>query len=136
MAIAKGQATRITEEIRAEVDRVLVKHGLTVGKTSTRYGDMYEFKVVASEIVEGPNGVNLASEEALAYKVNAGHLAWYAGRDVVLNPNALGRIINLNGQQFVFLGMKPRSTKYPFLGRSTHDGKTYKLPEVAALELT
>lgn len=135
MAIAKGQAARITDEIMAEVDRVLVKHGLTVGKTSTRYGDMYEFKVVASEIEEGPNGVNLASGEALVYKASAGHLTWYAGQGVTLNPDALGRIINLNGQQFVFLGMKPRSKKYPFLGRSVLDGKTYKLPEAAALEL-
>jgi hypothetical protein len=46
-----------------------------------------------------------------------------------LSPDDLGKTVtNFDGDQFVIVGAKPRSKKYPILAQKISDGKTYKLP--------
>ena len=50
-----------------------------------------------------------------------------------LEPEDLGKEFTWGGRPFTLIGCKPRSTRFPLLGRSA-DGKTYKFPaDVAKL---
>lgn len=50
-----------------------------------------------------------------------------------LAPEDLGKEFTWGGRPFTLVGCKPRSTRFPLLGRSA-DGKTYKFPvDVAKL---
>ncbi len=119
--VPQTEASIITAEIRAAVDAVLDRHGLKAGRMSTRYGDRYEFKIEASPVTEGPNGVNLTSPEATAYLASAK----FHGFD----PDALGKEFLLHGKFYVFEGELRRNHKYRWLFREVSTGKNFKFAD-------
>lgn len=106
--------------IRERLNEVLVELGeelnLEISTTGSASFTDYNvvFKVQAAEIgVEG----EAKTREADDFKFNA--IRWG------LSPDDLGRKFRHNGMVYEIIGAKPRSHKYPILGRR-HDGKTFK----------
>ena len=123
MNISKELAAQITSEIDEAVAAVLAKYELKRSKRRSTYGDFYRFTVEASAVVEGDNGVNVASPEAPAWIGNA----YYMG---FKNPEAaLGKQFTFQGTTYTLTGMRPRARKFPITARRESDGKTYGLPE-------
>lgn len=128
MNITKQQSEQISTEIDAAVTEILEKHGLQRGKRSSQYGDLFTYKIEASAIIEGENGVNLGSKDAQAWIVN-GSMHGFS------NPQeALGQEFSWAGKRFIFIGFRPRSKKSPVIARSAADGKEYVMG-AAALRL-
>lgn len=119
MNISKQQAEQISSEIDSAIAAILEKHGLQRGKRSIQYGDLFTYKVEASALIQGENGVNLGSKEAQAWIVNG---SLYGFTDP---KAALGQEFTWAGKQFIFIGLRPRSKKSPVIARSAADGKEY-----------
>ena len=45
-----------------------------------------------------------------------------------LKPEHFGQVVTIRGETFEIVGIKPRSRKYPVLGKSKANGSVYKLP--------
>jgi len=48
-----------------------------------------------------------------------------------LKPEDFGKGFNFQGTDYTICGCKPKSSKYPILGKSEKNGRTYKLPKSA-----
>jgi hypothetical protein len=133
--IDRETAKAVAEDMRSALEHVFRTHGLDSEgfKLRTTYGGTLKFTLEVGELVAGENGVNLGSAEALAWKK---HAAWasYAGER--LDPEALGRTVEISGRPMVFVGYNPRARKMPFLFRDPVADKTFKVGEYAARHLT
>ena len=45
-----------------------------------------------------------------------------------LKPEDFGKVVTVSGKSFEIVGLKPRSSKYPILGKDTTSGDVFKLP--------
>jgi hypothetical protein len=107
-------AQAVTEEITAAVEKILEKHGLTSGKVSTKYGDLYSFSITADVLTAGDNGVNLSSKEARNYELFASSYGLPAG--------LLGKVFSVNGSTYAFAGIETRRPKYPIYAKNLETG--------------
>lgn len=127
MAVTKAQASVISNEIQAAVDAILSKHGLVAGKVRTTYGDMFAFKVEATPLVKGENGVNLESIEAKDYL--------RFGNSYGLNAGLLGKKFVSNGDEYVFAGIAISRKKYPIVATKVLTGTTMFFTETVKTKL-
>jgi hypothetical protein len=77
-------------------------------------GSNATFKVIFSRV--GDDGI-VETPEATAFK--------QLSKEYGVPAEALNTDVNINGKVVTLVGLKPRSSKYPFLGRRT-DGSVYK----------
>lgn len=123
MAITRQQAITITKEIETATNEILTKHNLVPSPPKTTYGDNYQIKITASELVTTGTGINMGSPEAQAFILNA---SMYG----ITNPEeCFNETIHINGKEYALVGYKSRAPKRPFIMTDCSDGKTYVFPE-------
>lgn len=105
MEVARHDAAAITAEILAAADSILAKHGMTRGKTRSKYGDLYAITIEAGHVTLGVNGINESSQEARAYKT--------LHRSYGLPDGLLGKKFVVNGSEYAFAGIATSRRKYP-----------------------
>ena len=126
MEVTKQQAKEITEEIKAAVEAIFKSHGLETPKASARYGISYSIKLEASVENLDENGVNLSSQEAMAYT------QFHKAYD--LNGGLLGTEFEVNGEKFTFIGLALSRNKYPIVARNS-SGETVFFTRLVASKL-
>lgn len=124
-AVSREAARLITEEINTAVQAILARHGLEAGKSSSGYGDYYQFKITANAVQLNERGVNLQSNEAQAWLVNA--FQYNFTREQA--EAALGKTFTSKGKTMKFLGFESRRPKFPVYAEDTATGERFFLTE-------
>jgi hypothetical protein len=73
--VSKEKCTQVSLEIEAAIMDIFAKHDLKVTKRASKYGDNYEFKIVAEAQMISEDGINLASPDVIYYN-RFGHTAY------------------------------------------------------------
>ena len=116
MSVTKPQAQAVTAEILSAVEVILAKHGLdTSPRVTTNYGDQYKITITTSAVALNDEGINTASAEAIAYE--RFHLSYG------LNPGLLGVKFMVRNEEWTFIGVAAKRSKYPIMARNAA-GKT------------
>lgn len=133
MSISKEVANVVSAEIDKAVREILANHGLLAGKTTIGCGEWFDYKIVATAIDLGPNGVNLASREANYYK-KFGYTA-YAGEDdftgVELTAPLGTAFTSSSGKVMAFSGVDAKKRKTPIMAIEISTGKTFLFADAA-----
>lgn len=130
--VGRDQARAITAEITKAVTAILEKHGLVSGRVSSKYGYLYSFKIDASQLTKGLNGVNTTSKGALDWVQNSWkHQAEYGFTDA---KSLIGKKFVYNFRDFIFIGYNAKRSKFPLEATEISTDKRYKLP-IQALKL-
>lgn len=113
--VSKEQGQKLAQEIKQAVEEILKREGLSLETTKLGYGEWFEYKIKAVSVELGPNGVNLASPEAIYY-TKYGFTAFIPGaieesQQKLTAP--LGTQIQVKGQTLTFAGIAPQRRKYP-----------------------
>lgn len=124
--ISRQKATEITAEIKAAVEAVLSKHGMTISSARNTYGAAYSIKIEAAESQIDANGINHASPEAAMY----GHAQMRAQFGLV--ENLVGRKFAMSGEEFRFVGISVKKSRYPLIARLERDRSVCQMPPEAA----
>jgi hypothetical protein len=125
--ISRSLAAQITADIELAVQSVLAAHGLQQEKVNTKYGDVYEFRITANIPTLNEQGVNVASESAQAWVLEARYNPLCADID---DPAAvLGTRFSSGGHEWVFDGWNSRARRFPIVATRVADGKKYKIGE-------
>lgn len=126
--VGKEIAQAITEELRKAAEEIFAKHGLQTTKQISKYGEWYDFRIEATAIEQGLNGVNLASKEAI-YFTKYGWTAYASDFTPTELVAPLGTIFQdgPGRDEFVFAGVDPKKKKNPIV--LIRLGKTYYAPE-------
>lgn len=124
MTVSKKQAADIMSELEPLIKDALKRHGLDAPKLSWKYGSWFELKVAASELNEGANGVNMSSPEA-QYYTRFGH----STMNGVKLEAPLGTKFYNQGNDYVFLGIAAKRSKYPIAARRVDDDQLVFFPE-------
>jgi hypothetical protein len=124
MTVSKETAQAVASEIDKAVRDILAKHGLESGKTSMGYGEWFDFKITATAVELGLNGVNLASKEA-TYYTKFGYTA-YLGGDIVSDTGTpLTAVLGTRFQgDYFFAGIDAKKRKNPIVAIDRKTGKT------------
>jgi hypothetical protein len=120
--VSKQEAQEIAAELKAAAEEILLRHGYDMSMPRTKYGNVFEWKITASPVEAGPNGVNLNSPEAQAFNMYAS----LYGMDLGL----LGGTLDHKGETLTFIGVVPSRRKYPLAFRKA-DGSTILMTEMA-----
>lgn len=128
--ISKQTAQAVTEEIQQALQVIFAKHNLEVGKISTGHGDWYEFKVQATAISLGLNGVNMASRYAVYY-TKFGWTAYGENFEATELTAPLGTKFSYNNRDVIFAGVDSAKKKFPIVVQDAQTGEVRLLPELA-----
>jgi len=125
--VTRQISNTITREILEAVKPIIEKHGLNIGKTTSKYGDLYSFTIQAEAIQKGRNGVNVASNDAQNFIVHS----FLFGLSSDEAKNLLGSVIFENPKlgACILIGYSPRNKKMPVIVKSLRDEKQYFVPE-------
>lgn len=128
MNVSKAQATAVATEIQAAIAEVLAKHNMTP-EVKWGYGDFFKFTVTATPKVEGPNGVDLGTQEA-QYFQKFGWTAYGEAPHFTMKQLTapLGTQVMVNGEMMAFAGIAAKRKKYPIV-MLTEAGETVFLTE-------
>jgi len=108
--------TTLDAEIRAAIAPIAEKYGVEFRRGRGVYGGANgSLKIEISTI--GDDGKAI-TQEAEDYKRYA---SWHE-----MDPTALGREFSVGIYRYTIVGLKPKSPKYPVIGRRISDGKEYK----------
>lgn len=121
--VSKELTSEVSAEIQAAIAPILAKHGLTLTKFTSKYGDSYGVSISASPTVLSESGVNLASPEAIYFE-RFGYTAWLGkGLDDRVELTAkLGTKFTTAGKEYVFIGIRSRGKNKVVAER---DGKSF-----------
>jgi len=120
--VDKELCKKVSAEIQAAILPILAKHGMTLSKQSSTYGDTYAIKITAVTTNLGDGGVNLNSAEATLYQ-RYGHYGFVNGESLKLTAK-LGAKFDSRGRKFVFSGVRSRG-KNRIVAKCEQDGKDY-----------
>ena len=127
MNINKELASTVSKEIQQAVDAILKKHNLVVSKTTVGCGEWFDYKVTATMLEEGPNGVNLSSRDAQYYTKFG-----FTSYDRECNPTVLtaplGTLFTSGKRVFAFGGVNS-NRKNGILGIEVSTGAEYYFAE-------
>lgn len=121
MTISKAKLQEISAELTPFIEEVLKRHGLSDPKMQWKYGTHLELKMSASLLDEGPQGINLASEQA-QYYARFGYHGLTAD---------LGTVFEHKGMRYAFAGIAARRPKYPLYAKNLSTGDYHFFPEQA-----
>jgi hypothetical protein len=106
------------EDINEALKAVAEKHGCTISAGSASYSDLsFNLKL---EVVENSTDGSVVTKAMIDWNENAKFLG--------LDESLLGKTVMIQGKTLEIVGLKPRASKYPVLGKDARDGNTYKLP--------
>ena len=104
---------------------IFAKHNLKVTKRASKYGDSYEFKIVAEALMISEDGINLASPDVVYYN-RFGYTTWLGtsleSRVELTAP--IGTKFASGGKVFAFAGVRSRG-KNKILGVCQETKKTF-----------
>ena len=123
--VSKDKCTEVSREINAAIMDIFAKHNLKVTKTASKYGDNYEFKIVAEAQMISEDGINLASPDVIYYN-RFGHTA-YLGvsiQDEIKLTAPIGTKFASGGKVFALAGVRSRG-KNKILGVCQETKKTF-----------
>jgi len=116
--ITKQKIRTMREDINEALKAVAEKHGCTISAGSASYSDSsFNLKL---EVVENSTDGSVVTKAMIDWNENAKFLG--------LDESLLGKTVMIQGKPLEIVGLKPRASKYPVLGKDARDGKTYKLP--------
>lgn len=119
--VEKKTAVELTDMLSVYAAELFADHGFDAPKTKTKYGDFYQITIVSTPLDQDDSGVNRNSLEAQAF------LRAAEAGSIPLPPEALGfEFSNHEGFRYQLTGYAPRRSKFPYLARRLHDGKTFK----------
>lgn len=108
----KPKVKTVHEEVDAALKAIAARHGCRLEKSSCTYSETdMRFTIVVREAVAPP-------KEAEDFRLYA--------RQWGLEPGDLGAKFRMQGQEWELVGIKPGSTKWPFLIKRLKDGKLFK----------
>lgn len=120
MSITRDDARLYRREMEEALAEFCAKHNLDL-KIGTIHmlTSSVSVKLELVQKAEGPGGINVNLPEAQAY-LKIGHR-------YDLLPGKLGVIFTTNdGTEYIFQGIAPRRTQYPFSATRRRDGKAFK----------
>jgi len=123
--VSKEKCSEVSREIEAAIMDIFAKHDLKVTKRASKYGDNYEFKIVAEALMISEDGINLASPDVIYYN-RFGHTA-YLGvsiQDEIKLTAPIGTKFASGGKVFAFAGVRSRG-KNKILGVCQETKKTF-----------
>lgn len=128
--VTREVASQIGKELRECAEKLFAKYGLEIQKANTKFGDQFEFKIVAVGVDLDENGINLNSPEAQYYS-RFGYEGWLGStlesRVKLVAP--LGTKFTVNGTEYAFAGVEPRKKKFPILAVRVSDKKRFGFAE-------
>ena len=130
--VSKEKCTEVSREIEAAILDIFAKHNLKVTKRASKYGDSYEFKIVAEALMISEDGINLASPDVIYYN-RFGHEG-----DPIYKTQGEGKVLvsyekltapigtkfASGGKVFAFAGVRSRG-KNKILGVCQETKKTF-----------
>lgn len=117
-------------ELEPLIEAALKRHGLDTPKLTWKYGAWFELKVSSSVVEEGLNGVNVGSPEA-QYYTRFGH-STMSGVKLVA---PLGTIFPMKGDNYQFIGIASKRSKYPIMTKRMSDGQITFWPDGVVTKL-
>lgn len=107
--VSSELTSKVSSDIKDAIAPILAKHGLTLTKFSSKYGDSYGVTISASPVILDESGVNTASNEAIYY-TRFGHTAWLGKTldDRVELTAKLGTEFLSGGNTYKFVGIRTR----------------------------
>ena len=123
--VSKEKCSEVSREIEAAIMDIFAKHDLKVTKRASKYGDNYEYKIVAEALMISEDGINLASPDVIYYN-RFGHTA-YLGvsiQDEIKLTAPIGTKFASGGKVFAFAGVRSRG-KNKILGVCQETKKTF-----------
>ena len=130
MTISKQKAADIMTELGPLIEATLKRHGLDAPKLTWKYGSWFELKATSSVIEEGLNGVNLGSPEA-QYFTRFGYMTMNG----VKLEAPLGTIFSIKGDNYQFIGIAAKRSKYPIVTKRMSDGQISFWPDGVVAKL-
>ncbi len=123
--VSKEKCTEVSREIDAAIADIFAKHNLKVTKRASKYGDNYEFKVVAEALMISEDGINLASPDVVYYN-RFGYTAWLGANleDRVQLTAPIGTKFVSGGKTYAFAGVRSRG-KNKILAVEQESKKTF-----------
>jgi len=123
--VSKEKCSEVSREIEAAIMDIFAKHDLKVTKRASKYGDSYEFKIVAEALMISEDGINLASPDVVYYN-RFGYTTWLGtsleSRVELTAP--IGTKFESNGKTFAFAGVRSRG-KNKILAVEQESKKTF-----------
>jgi len=112
--VSKETATQVAQEMKTAMEEILKRHNLDTQQVKWGHGDWFEWKITATAIELGPNGVNLATPEA-QYYTKFGFSAYGQAPNFTQTELTapLGTEIQVQGQTLYFAGIAPKKRKFP-----------------------
>jgi hypothetical protein len=123
--VSKEKCSEVSREIEAAIMDIFAKHDLKVTKRASKYGDNYEFKIVAEAQMISEDGINLASPDVIYYN-RFGHTA-YLGvsiQDEIKLTAPIGTKFSTGSKTYAFAGVRSRG-KNKILGVCQDTKKTF-----------
>ena len=124
MKINKANLMKFRKDYADAVEDLEKNYGIIIEVKGITYDDSsFRFKTtVKNAVTESGDLIDTA-------KVEFEEWAWKFG----LEPSHYGKVIHSNGKTFKVCGIKPRSSKYPVLGKDVVKGGIYKLTAESVL---
>lgn len=121
MGFTKAQLKQLRVRLGAVLDQFGEDNSISLELGNCSFtGDNATFKLVCSTIAEDGN-VN--TKESSDFKR-------YAEYSYGLSPDAIFTTFTIRGKQYQLVGCKPRSPKYPIIGKD-ENGDLYKFNDIA-----
>jgi len=119
--ITRTKIQDMRKDIEEALQAVAEKHNCTIKAGNASFNeDSFKLKL---EIVENSSDGSTVTQAQVDWKANASSF----GLDVDL----LGKTVILQNSNYEIVGLKPRSRKYPVLGKDLSNGKIYKFPALS-----
>jgi len=128
MSVDKALANIVGTEIDKAVREILAKHGLEAGRTSIGCGEWFDYKIVATAVELGLNGVNLATKEA-KYYTKFGFTAYLGGDDDFVGTELTAVLGTRFNGDYAFAGIDAKKRKNPIVALDIKTGKTVYFQE-------
>jgi len=121
--VSADTCRKVTAEIRAAVEPILEAHGLTMDKTSAKYGDLYALTIKAHGQSVNADGIDEGDPQVQDWFTMARIHGVPDPAEWMTTPR------KIRGREYVVAGWSYRSRKYPLLMRDLSDGQVYKFQE-------
>ena len=125
MSISKPMLKEVRKDIEAALKAVEAKHGLNLDLGSMTFTEN-SFTTKLSASVVSADGIDQGKKTE--WERNAPMFG--------LDKDLFGKTFSMNGNQYEITEIKPRSRKYPVIGKDLKTGKSFKFAADTVSSLT